>query len=196
VAVSDQIPGYVFGSSQSARSPLSGDDLAALQQTLMWTPDDEAALRRAGEVLADQIDDVLDVWYEFIGSLPQLVGVFHGPGEEPDARYLEAVRARFGQWIRDLCNPPYGRPWLDYQEEIGLRHSSAKKNQTDGVASPADHVPLRYIITLIFAVTASIKDFLGRKGHSPDDVDAMHQAWFKAVVLTVALWARPYAGEW
>jgi hypothetical protein len=23
----------------------------------------------------------------------------------------------------------------------------------------------------------------------------MHQAWFKAVTLSVALWSRPYAGE-
>jgi hypothetical protein len=196
MTASQGIPGYSFGSSRAARSPLGDDDFAALRQTLMWSGDDEAALRKAGEVLADQIEDVLDVWYDFVGSLPQLVAAFEGPDGKPDETYLTAVRARFGQWIRDLCHPPYGRGWLDYQEEIGLRHTSAKKNQTDDVTSSADHVPLRYIVTLIYPITATIRDFLGRKGHSYEEVEAMHQAWFKAVVLTVALWARPYADEW
>ena len=28
--------------------------------------------------------------------------------------------------------------------------------------------------------------------HTPAEIDAMHTAWFKAVTLTVALWAQPY----
>jgi len=43
-----------------------------------------------------------------------------------------------------------------------------------------------------------MREFLGKKGHSAEQVDAMHQAWFKAVTLNVALWARPYVrdGDW
>jgi hypothetical protein len=37
--------------------------------------------------------------------------------------------------------------------------------------------------------------FLAKKGHSSSDVEKMHQAWFKAVVLTVTLWSLPYIGE-
>jgi hypothetical protein len=196
MTASDQIPGYSYGSSEVARSPLSEDDLAALQETVMWGGDDEVALQHAGEVLADQVEDVLDVWYGFFADHAQLIDPFTAPDGEPDQAYLAAVRARFGQWIRDLCQPPYGRAWLDYQEEIGLRHTSAKKNRTDGVYSGADHVPLRYVITVIYPITATIRDFLGRKGDPPDQVEAMYQAWFKAVVLTVSLWARPYAEEW
>ena len=33
-------------------------------------------------------------------------------------------------------------PGLDYQQEIGLRHTRRTKNQTDG-ADAADHIPLR-----------------------------------------------------
>ncbi|TMR23070.1 protogloblin ApPgb, partial [Actinomadura geliboluensis] len=32
-------------------------------------------------------------------------------------------------------------------------------------------------------------------GHSDEDVERMHQAWFKTVTLQVALWLRPYSPE-
>lgn len=63
---------------------------------------------------------------------------------------------------------------------------------TDKVASPADHIPLRYLVAFIFPITATMRDFLGRRGATPGEVDAMHTAWFKAVVLSVVLWSRPY----
>jgi hypothetical protein len=40
-----------------------------------------------------------------------------------------------------------------------------------------------------------VKPFLAKKGHSAEEVEKMHQAWFKAVVLQVALWSRPYVRE-
>jgi hypothetical protein len=40
-----------------------------------------------------------------------------------------------------------------------------------------------------------VKTFLAKKGHSAEEVEKMHQAWFKAVVLQVALWSRPYVRE-
>jgi len=60
------------------------------------------------------------------------------------------------------------------------------------------HIPLRYLIAFIYPIGSTIKPFLARKGHSPEEVEKMHQAWFKAVVLQVALWSYPYAkeGDW
>lgn len=56
-------------------------------------------------------------------------------------------------------------------------------------------MPLRDLIGFIFPLTFTIRDFL-RKGESDDgQVDAMYHAWFKAVTLTAALWARPYAPD-
>jgi hypothetical protein len=57
------------------------------------------------------------------------------------------------------------------------------------------HVPLRYLIAFIYPITATIKPFLAKKGHSPEEVDKMHQAWFKSVTLQVALWSYPYAKD-
>jgi len=44
---------------------LTLEDLNLLKQTVLFTEDDEKYLRLAGEVLADQIDAILDLWYSF-----------------------------------------------------------------------------------------------------------------------------------
>jgi hypothetical protein len=196
MAAADAIPGYLYGSGEVSPSPISEDDLALLKQTVLFGDDDERSLRMAGEVLGDQVEDVLDVWYGFVASHPHLVRYFAGPDGAPIDDYLARVRARFGQWIHDLCERPWDRAWLDYQEEIALRHTPAKKNQTDGVEAPG-LIPLRYMVAFVYPITATVRDFLAKKGHSEAEVDAMHHAWFKAVTLSVALWSRPYAGaEW
>lgn len=194
---SEEISGYTYGSGALAASPVSEEDLMLLRQTLLWTDEDDHFLRLAGEVLADQVEDVLDVWYGFVGANEHLVRYFGGPDGRPDPRYLEAVRKRFGQWIRDACNRPYDRAWLDYQEEIAQRHHTSKKNQTDAVSSEP-YIPLRYLVAFIWPITATMGEFLAKKGHDSHDVERMHQAWFKAVVLHVTMWARPYVegGLW
>ena len=96
----------------------------------------EKNLRLAGEVLQAQVEEVLDLWYGFVGSNSHLLYYFTNEGE-PNKEYLEAVRKRFGQWILDLCNRPYDQEWLNYQHEIALRHHSTKKNETDSIES--DH---------------------------------------------------------
>lgn len=188
------IPGYTYGSADTARSPVTDEELTTLLTTLQWTDADARALRQAGEVLDDQVAAVVELWYGFIASHPHLVAYFARPDGTPDDGYLSRVRARFEQWIRDLCRRPWDRDWLDYQEEIALRHTAVKKNLTDGAAAPAE-IPLRYLIAFVYPVTATIKDFLAAKGHPAEQVAAMSTAWFKAVVLTVTLWARPYGGD-
>jgi protoglobin len=188
------VPGYTFGAEQVARSPLGVEDLDLLKRTVLFTEEDEEYLRLAGDVLEDQVEDVLDVWYGFVGSNPHLVYYFSDPEGEPDSEYLERVRGRFGRWILDTCRRPYDLAWLDYQQEIALRHTRAKKNQTDGVRAP-EHIPLRYMISFIYPITATMRQFLANKGHPEAEVEKMHQAWFKSVVLHVTLWSQPYARE-
>jgi len=192
--MAEPIPGYTYGTAEVARSPLTLEDLERLKQVVTFTEEDERYLRMAGEVLRDQVEEVLDLWYGFVGSVPHLVYYFTGPDGQPLGDYLQAVRRRFGRWILDLCTRPHDRAWLDYQEEIGLRHHRAKKNRTDGVQAPP-HIPGRYVVALAYPIIATIRPFLARKGHSPGEVERMHQAWSKAVILSVALWCRPYMGE-
>ncbi|ARN18999.1 protoglobin domain-containing protein [Piscinibacter gummiphilus] len=186
------IPGYTYGTAQVTPSPLSDADFALLKQTVLLGDADLHHLRLAGEVLGDQVEAVLDVWYGFVGGHPHLVKYFSGADGQPSPAYLGAVRRRFGQWIQDTCAAQYDRAWLDYQYEIGLRHTSARKNLTDGIVSPSQHIHLRYLIAFIVPITATIKPFLAKKGHTAAEVDAMHAAWFKSVTLQVTLWSMPY----
>lgn len=189
------IPGYTHGTSASARSPLSLDDLARMRQSVLFGEEDERWLRASRDVLADQVEDVLDVWYDFVGSTPHLVASFGDrTSGEPLPDYLLAVRKRFGQWILDTASARYDRDWLDYQEEIALRHHSTKKNATDGAHS-TDVVPFRDLFLLAFPVTFTLKPFLAKKGHAPEEVDAMYAAWLKATLLQVTLWSRPYVHD-
>ena len=78
--------------------------------------------------------------------------------------------------------------------EIGLRHHRSKKNQTDQVDA-VDVIHFRYLAALIYPITATLKPFLAKKGHSAEQVDRMHQAWIKSVLLQVILWSYPYIRE-
>lgn len=176
-------------------SPVTETQLDELLTDVMWTDADAAALRRAGEILKPRVSDILDVWYDFIGSTPHLVSVFRGADGEPDADYLARVRGRFEQWVIDVCTRDFDAQWLAYQEEIGRRHHPEKKNQTDHVGSPATHVPMSHMLALVVPVTLSIRQFLVEGESDPEQVEAMHQAWFKAVTVTLVLWARPYADD-
>lgn len=187
------IAGYTFGTEQAANSSLTLNDLELLKQTVLFTDEDEKYLRLAGEVLQDQIEAVLDLWYGFVAANPHLVYYF-SKASQPNSEYLTAVRKRFAQWILDTCNRPYNQAWLNYQQEIGLRHTYAKKNQTDRVEA-APHIGLRYMIAFIYPITATIKPFLAKKGHSADEIEKMYQAWFKSIVLQVTLWCYPYAKD-
>jgi hypothetical protein len=185
------IPGYTYGTDAVPRSPLTLDELNLLEATLVLGDDDRAALRRSGDLLAPQVDAILDVWYGFVGANPHLLAAFSGPDGQPDETYLAAVRRRFGRWILDTARAEYDQDWLDYQHEIGLRHTRRGKNRTDGVHA-ADHIPLRYVLALLVPITTTLKPFLAVGEDTVAEVDAMHQAWVKAVLLQLILWSYPY----
>lgn len=177
-----------------ARSPLDPDDLAALQATLLFDEADVAALRLSRPLLEPQVDAILDVWYGFVASQPQLLAYFSSSTGQPDADYLARVRERFSQWVLDTASADYDQDWLDYQYEIGLRHHRSKKNRTDE-AEAVEHIHFRYLPALVYPVTATLKPFLEAGEHSPEQVEAMHQAWIKSVLLQTILWSQPYVTE-
>lgn len=192
-----EIPGYTYGDESIPDAPYDEEDLAKLEATVMFDEDDEAALQEAGEVLEPQIDEILDFWYDFIGVNDHLIYYFTDGEGDPDEEYLDRVRERFGQWIRDTCNPPYDQAWLNYQYEIGRRHTRQKKNETDD-ADAVDHIDARYLIAAIYPFTATVRDFLENGDHGREEVDEMFHAWFKSVTLQVSLWTQPYfpEGDW
>lgn len=189
----EKIPGYTYGKTESI-SPLNLEDLKFLKDAVMFTGEDEKYLKKAGEVLEDQVEEILDTWYGFVGSHPHLLYYFTSPDGTPNEEYLAAVRKRFSKWILDTCNRNYDQVWLDYQYEIGLRHHRTKKNRTDNIES-VPNISYRYLVAFIYPITATIKPFLARKGHTPEEVEKMYQAWFKTTTLQVALWSYPYVKQ-
>lgn len=186
------VPGYAYGQGALARAPYSLADLQALQKSLLFTEDDVKALRQSKAILADQIDAILDVWYGFVASTPELVHYFSDATTgKPDGAYLEAVRKRFALWILDTADARYDQKWLDWQYEIGLRHSRLKKNKSDKAPSVAQ-VNFRYIPALTIPITTTLKPFLAKKGAPAADVEKMHAAWVKSVLVQSILWSQPY----
>jgi Protoglobin len=77
------IPGYTYGTDAVPRSPVSLDELKLLLQTLLLGEDDLRALRRSKDVLAPQVEAILDVWYGFVGAKPHRLVAFTGPNASP-----------------------------------------------------------------------------------------------------------------
>ena len=186
------IPGYTYGSPDLARSPVTVADFERMKKTVLFGPEDAASLRRSLDILEDQVEAILDVWYNFVGSTPHLLASFSGTtSRQPLGDYLGAVRKRFGRWILDTARAEYDQQWLDYQHEIGLRHHRAKKNSTDG-AEASQIVPFRDLFLLIYPVTFTLKPFLARTGEPEAEVEKMYAAWVKSCLLQVTLWSYPY----
>ena len=155
------LPGYDFGTDRAAHSPVTLDELRQLAQTSGLSAEDRRWLAMAGEVLAPQAEDLVTAWRTQIGEQPHLAEWFRAPDGKPDERYKAAVKPRFVQWVIDVCTRPHDQAWLDYQEEIGLRHTPTKKNATDRVSAPP-LVPLRYLVAFTAVVVTTARDFLAK----------------------------------
>jgi hypothetical protein len=66
--------------------------------------------------------------------------------------------------------------------------------RTDKVAA-ADHIHFRYLIAFIVPISTTIEPFLQKGNHSAEDVQKMHAAWTKALVLQTILWSYPYVKD-
>lgn len=190
--VSEHIPGYSYGTAEVAPSPLSTRELEELKISAGFTEEDQRYLRLAGEVLRDQTEQIVDHWRSgIIASIPHLARHSRTPEGNAILQYLAASNLRFQQWILDTCLRPYDQDWLNYLQEIALRHTMLKKNQTDGVRS-TPQVPLQDAIAFVAVMNETIKPYLAAKGNSADEVDKMHRAWCKSMQLQLALWVGPY----
>jgi hypothetical protein len=186
------IPGYSYGDPNVAPSILSLAELERLKVSAGFTSEDWQSLRAAGDVLADQTERIVNQWRSgIIASIPHLAQHSKTPDGAPIPVYLANSNLRFQQWILDTCTKPYDQDWLNYQQEIALRHTTLKKNQTDHVHS-TPQVPLSDIIAFVAVMNETIKPYLASKGHALEDVEKMHRAWCKSMQLQLALWVTPY----
>jgi hypothetical protein len=190
----DTMPGYAYRNAELGRSPVSLAELQQLKVTAGITPEAEGHLRLAGEVLADQTQQIVEQWRSgIIASIPHLARHSRSLDGQPLPEYLARSNLRFRQWILDTCLRPYDQDWLDYQHEIAMRHTVEKKNQVDSVESTA-FVPFRDCVAFTAVMNETIKPYLAAKGHSQHQVEQMHQAWCRSIQVQLALWAKAYSG--
>ena len=190
------VPGYTYGSAEAAPSPVTADELAKLEQSIGWTPEDAQLLQKHADLFRARAERMVHAWRGIIASQPHLAASFLSADGKPDEAYKARAGSRLVQWVVDVVTRPHDRDWLNYQEEIGLRHAPEKKNRTDG-ASAAPFVPLRYLVAFI-AVITPLGEYLGDAIPDPAELAALEHAWMKAATLHVTLWARPYVigGLW
>jgi hypothetical protein len=198
--VCENIPGYSYGTAEVPTSPISTRELDELKISSGFTEEDQRYLRLAGEVLADQTKQIVEHWRNgIIASIPNLARHSRTPEGDAIPEYLANSNLRFQQWILDTCLRPYDQDWINYQQEIALRHTTLKKNKVDHVGS-TPYVPLRDIIVFISIMNETIKPYLAVKGNSAEEVDKMHRAWCKSIQIQLALWGSIYAkhapNEW
>jgi hypothetical protein len=195
--VAQHIPGYSYGTAEVPKSPVSMREFAELQTSTGFTNEEQCCLRLAGEVLRGQARQSVEHWHGIIAGIPNLAWHSRGPEGDPIPEYIAKSNLRFEQWILDSCLRPYDKDWIDYQQQIALRHTSTGKNQVDGVRS-TPFVPLRDIIAFVAVMNQTIRPYLAAKGNPVEEVEGMHGAWCKSLQLQLALWAGTYKGrnEW
>jgi hypothetical protein len=190
--VAEIIPGYRYGTHEVARSPLSITDMKSLKMSAGFTDEDQRYLQLAGEVLSEQTQQIVDHWRgSIIASIPNLARHSRSPEGDPIPQYLANSNLRFRQWILDTCCRTYDQDWINYQQEIALRHTSLKKNKVDSVRS-TPYVPLRDVVAFVAVMNETIRPYLAAKGNSAEEVDRMHRAWCKSIQIQIALWVRAY----
>ena len=187
------IPGYDYGASNIAQSPVSLDELRQIEQTVGWSEADAEILYRHAAFFEQNAERMVDQWRSVIGSQPHLVQWFFGPDGQKDEQYAARIKPRFIQWVIDVARRSHDQAWLNYQEEIGLRHTPAKKNVTDEKHTPP-LVPLRFLLAFV-PVILPIRKFFADSIRDEGEFKRLEDAWTKAVLLHVTLWSRPYAAE-
>jgi hypothetical protein len=188
------IAGYDYGQPGTAHSPVTIEELRQIEATAGWTSEDAETLQRHGDIFRQNAEQMVTAWRAVIGAQPHLAKWFFGPDGKPDENYKARVGKRFVLWVLDACFRPHDQTWLDYQEEIGLRHTPAKKNTTDGAETPSV-VPLRYVLAFITTVTTKSRTFFEDAGVRGEELHKLEDAWAKAVQLHITLWSRPYTKE-
>jgi len=188
------IPGYDYGRPTAAHSPVSLDELRQIEMSAGWSDEDAAVLQRNAEIFRNYSEQMVDSWRSVIASQPHLAKWFFRPDGKPDDEYKAKVKKRFVQWVQYVCTRPHDQAWLDYQGEIGLRHTPAKKNRTDDAGTP-ELVPLRYLIAFGSVVSLTARRFFMEAGVREPELRKLEDAWSKAVQLHISLWARPYTQE-
>ncbi len=190
-----EIAGYDYGSPRARTRRSRSTSCASSRPGVGWTDQDAIALERAARCCATRPEALVDSWRAEIGRQPHLAKWFFGPDGKPDERYKAAVKQRFVQWVVDACTRPRGPGLARLSRGDRAAPHPGQEEPGPTARTTPDHVPLRYLLGFMGPVIVGTKSFLARCGTSADEVERLHQAWTKNLLLHVALWSRPYVRD-
>lgn len=190
-----QVPGYALGSKEVPPAPIDRTDLQRILDTADFTGQDAQMLRRSRDILEKHADALVSHWFDLLLEQDHLAVTFEDPETNKiNGPYVEAVRARYKQWLLDTAEARLDQEWLDYQFEIGRRLHRAGKNQTDDVRA-AEHVPFRYLAPMSVSMLETLRTWFEKDGATVPEIDRMVTAWDKMVLVQITLWSYQYVGE-
>lgn len=159
---------------------------------MLFTAEDAQWLRKSGEILHGQIEQILDVWYGFIASKPYLLEAFTDPATgKPDEAYLAAVRKRFACWISDTGS-------ANYDQALGSIINTRSGGATTAWARTArtGRMPrMSCPCATCSPCSIQLPPLSNRSWHETGaaaEVQRMREAWTKSVLLQLILWCEPY----
>ena len=71
-----KIAGYIYGTGAVTRSPVTLAEFELMKKSVLFGDEDAKYLRLSHDVVKDQVEAILDVWYGFVGSNPHLLASF------------------------------------------------------------------------------------------------------------------------
>lgn len=185
------LPGYDYGAPNVPRSPVTLVELRELCELIRFGDEDVHRLNAIGEVLEPRLMAFMEQLMQWTGPIA-LTSVIDEKGDI-DQAYLEAAHARFARGFLDTCRRTFDQAWLDYQQEVGLRHHRTKKNRTDNARATA-HIPFRWMVAFLEPTVETMRAFL-TPWVPAADLDSLVAAWRKAMLLQVVLYSRAYVPD-
>ena len=195
VLYKSNIKGYIYGKPEVPKAKITMQEFQLLLDSALWTKEDEENRKILGEIIKENMNDILNAIVNYFGSKEYLLYYFKDEtGTTTISEYVNNTVDRLAQWLLDICFRPLDESFINYNYLIGLRHTEIGKGKADNVKT-IPHIPLRYMVTCIFPVTAVLKSFIAKKIDDPVLVDKLYHTWFKLQVITTALFLIPYTKE-
>ena len=189
------IHGYTYGSPELERSPVSAEDLDLLEQTVLFGEEDARHLRRRARSCATRWRTCSTSGTASSLRTRTSSTTSPAPTASRTAITSPASAGALASGSATCASVPGIR--------IGSTTSTRSRAVTPARRRTGPTAPSRRPDPAAVHGRLHLSDhghgarLPGQGGRPTAEVDAMHQAWFKAVTLSVALWSQPYAdADW
>ncbi|MDT7892073.1 MAG: protoglobin domain-containing protein [Thermoproteota archaeon] len=191
----EKIEGYIYGKPEVPKAPMTKEEFSLLLDSALWSKEDEENRKIIGEIIKENMKDILNAIVNYFGSRDYLLYYFKDKkGETTITEYVNNTVDRLAQWLLDICFRPLDENFINYHYLIGLRHTYEQKGKADNVQT-VPHIPMRYMVTCIYPITVVLKGFIAKKIEDPELVERLYNTWFKLQVITTALFLIPYTKQ-